>query len=140
MSKIHPCVLEEVKHSTQKERRIIDTLEPVMNRHRLVFDQSVVDKDYKSAQAYEAENKYTKSLIYQMTRISYEKGALKHDDRLDALAIAVAYWTERMGQDADRGISKVKQEALDKELKKFIEHASQRSSGGSDRWFSLRGR
>jgi hypothetical protein len=35
-----------------------------------------------------------------MTRITRQRGALKHDDRLDALAIAVAYWVESMGMDA----------------------------------------
>lgn len=33
-------------------------------------------------------------MFYQMTRITKERGALKHDDRLDALAMAVAYWVE----------------------------------------------
>ena len=42
------------------------------------------------------------SLIYQMTRITRERGALVHDDRLDALAMAVAYWTDRMSVDSDK--------------------------------------
>lgn len=140
MAKIHPCILEEVKHSTQKERRIIDTLEPVMNRHRLVFDRQVIEDDFKTAQAYEGDNKYTKCLIYQLTRISYDRGALKHDDRLDALAIAVSYWSERIGQDADKGIAQVREDALDKELERFMEHAIGGSRGQSDRWFDLKGR
>ena len=121
--KIHPCSVEEVKHHIQKERRIIDTLEPVMNRHRLIFDRSVLTDDYRTAQSYEADNKFTKTLIHQLTRISYEKGSLKHDDRLDALAIAVAYHVENMAQDADRGIAHQRQMLLDKELEKFMNHA-----------------
>jgi Holliday junction resolvasome RuvABC endonuclease subunit len=127
LAKSHPCIVEEVKHSTQKERRIIDTLEPVLNRHRLVFDRMVIEDDYRTAQAYEADNKYTKSLIYQMTRISYDKGSLKHDDRLDALAIAVAYWTERMAQDADKGVANEREKLLDKELEDFMANAIGRS-------------
>lgn len=123
-ARIHPCVIEEVKHSIQKERRIIDTLEPVMNRHRLIFDRNVIEDDYKSAQKYDSENKVYKQLVYQMTRVCYEKGALRFDDRLDALAIAVNYWVERMAQDADKGIASVKQRALDKELKSFMRLAS----------------
>lgn len=42
----YPCTIEEVKHSIQKERRIIDTLEPVMNSHKLIVSKSVVEKDY----------------------------------------------------------------------------------------------
>ena len=124
VNKIHPCAIEEVKHSTQKERRIIDTLEPVISRHKLIVDKRVVEDDYRTAQAYEADNKFTKTLIYQMTRINYDRGALKHDDRLDALAIAVGYWTENMAQDEDRGIASAKSEALDKELQRFMEHAT----------------
>jgi Holliday junction resolvasome RuvABC endonuclease subunit len=122
--KIHPCAVEEVKHSIQKERRIIDTLEPVISRHRLIMDKSIILDDYRTAQAYDADNRYTKTLIHQMTRISFEKGSLKHDDRLDALAIAVAYHSENMAQDADRNISSEKQARLEKELEKFLDHAT----------------
>lgn len=139
MGRTHPCIIEEVKHSTQKERRIIDTLEPVMNRHKLVFDSKVIEEDYRSAQAYDGDNKFTKSLVYQMTRISYDRGALKHDDRLDALAIAIAYWAERMGQDADKGVSSERERLLEKDLEKFMSHAL---GGGprQDSLISFRGR
>ena len=124
VSKIHPCSIEEVKHSQQKERRIIDTLEPVISRHKMVVDKRVIEDDYRTAQQYEADNKFTKTLIYQMTRVNYDRGALKHDDRLDALAIAVSYWVENMAQDDDRGIASEKAEALDRELQRFMENAS----------------
>ena len=139
LSRIHPCMVEEVKHSSQKERRIIDTLEPVINRHKLVFDRMVIEDDYRTAQAYEADNKFTKSLIYQLTRISYDRGSLKHDDRLDALAIAVAYWAERMAQDADRGISGERTRLLDKELESFMDHAIGRPPSGNS-MIAFRGR
>ncbi|WP_431310771.1 hypothetical protein [Labrys miyagiensis] len=35
---IHPCLIGEVKHSTHKEIRIIDTIEPLMARHKLIID------------------------------------------------------------------------------------------------------
>jgi hypothetical protein len=34
-----------------------------------------------------------------MTRLTRDRGALQHDDRLDALAIAVGYWVESMARD-----------------------------------------
>lgn len=120
LGKIHPCQVEEVRSSQQKERRIIDTLEPVMARHKLIVSPEVIQNDYDSAQKYDADNKFTKSLFYQLTRISYEKGALKHDDRLDALSMAVAYWVEQMSQDEQRGIKKHKDELLDRELEDFM--------------------
>jgi hypothetical protein len=123
LNKIHACAVEEVKHSTQKERRIIDTLEPVISRHRLIVDRMVIEDDYRTAQQYDADNKYTKTLVYQLTRITLERGSLKHDDRLDALAMAVGYWTENMAQDADRGIAHERQIALEAELTKFMDNA-----------------
>ena len=141
VTKIHPCAIEEVKHSVQKERRIIDTIEPVMSRHKLVFDKKVIEDDFKTAQAYDGDSKFTKSLIYQLTRISYAKGSLKHDDRLDALSIAVNYWVENMAQDADRGIAREKADLLDKELEKFMDHALGRgSSRSNNNWNPVYGR
>lgn len=123
VSAIHPHKIEEVKHSTQKERRIIDTLEPVISRHRLIFDPKVIEEDYRSANAYQNDNKFQKSLFYQMTRISYDKGALKHDDRLDALAMAVGFWAEQMKADVDRGISREKDAILQRDLDRFMQNA-----------------
>lgn len=139
ISKIHPCAIEEVKHSTQKERRIIDTLEPVMNRHRLVFDRMVIEDDYRTAQQYDGDNKFTKTLVYQLTRISYDRGALKHDDRLDALAIAVSYWVENMAQDAERGIAREKADAMDKEIEDFL-FSRLGAKGRSINWNPVYGR
>ena len=50
LSKIHPVTLSEVRHNTQKEKRIIDVLEPVMNQHKLVIDKKVIKQDYESTQ------------------------------------------------------------------------------------------
>jgi hypothetical protein len=140
ISKVHPCLIEEVKHSIQKERRIIDTIEPVLSRHKLVFDRSVIDTDYKTAQAYDGDNKFTKSLIYQMTRISYAKGSLKHDDRLDALSMAIGYWVENMKQDADRGIARERDDKFEEDLKHFMDHAIGRQSRSSTNWNAIHGR
>jgi hypothetical protein len=114
MSRFHKCLIEEVKHSTQKEQRIIDVLEPVMSNHRLIVDMSLISKDFESAK----DPKY--SLFYQMTRITKDRGALIHDDRLDALAMAVSYWVEHMARDNDKAVISMKSEMLKKELKGFM--------------------
>lgn len=111
LNNIHPCSVEEVKNNKQKELRIIDTLEPVMMRHKLIVNKSVVFDDYK---VYEKDQQY--SLIYQLTRISRERGALAHDDRLDALTMAVAYWLESMDRDASVGLEELAEEELEKWL------------------------
>ena len=134
LTKIHPCQVEEVRSSTQKERRIIDTLEPVMNNHKLVIDPSVIENDYKTAMKYEQAVRQTKMLVFQMTRVTQERGCLKHDDRLDALAMGVGYFTEQMARDEDLGASMIHQDNLDRELQRFMDNAVDpsgiRSRGG----------
>ena len=90
---VYPVAVEDADWSTtQKEARIIDTLEPVMNQHRLVVCPSVIDQDYRSTEGYSSEAIQRYRLFYQMTRITRERGSLVQDDRLDALAGAVAHW------------------------------------------------
>ncbi len=120
MLKTYPCSMEEVRHNTQKESRIIDTLEPVMNQHRLVIDPKVVQKDYDSVQHMPPDKGVKYMLTYQMTRIMKVRGALAHDDRLDVLAMAVQYWVDQMAADADSEIQIRRDDLLDAELDKFM--------------------
>ena len=60
-------------------------------------------------------------LFYQLSRITFDKGALRHDDRLDALAIAVGYWVEHMEGSTDRAHAEWHEEQIDKEIEKFME-------------------
>ena len=122
LTKVYPCTIEEVKHNIQKERRIIDTLEPIMNQHRLVVDQKALEKDYKTVQHYPPEKQPKYMLAYQMTRITKDRGSLVHDDRLDVLAMAVAYWVEQVAADVDKEIKNRKEELLDKELEHFMQN------------------
>lgn len=141
LQKVHRCSVEEVKHSTQKERRIIETLEPVLATHRLIVDPKVIKADYDSCQAYEADNKFTKSLFYQLTRVTLDRGSLKHDDRLDVLAMAVGYWVESMARDQDSGIKAEQSEALQKELEHFMDNALGRNTSSNTRgWNPVYGR
>lgn len=121
--RIHPCTIEEVKHSLQKEKRIIDTLEPVLNQHRLIVDPRVVEKDYKSVADELGETAERYRLFYQLPRLTRDKGALAHDDRLDALSIAVAYWVEALARDVQQAHRDHKDELLQIELDKFLESA-----------------
>ena len=45
----------------------------------------------------------------------------KHDDRLDALAMAVKYWVDQMAADADVKIQNRRDELFDMEIQKFVE-------------------
>ena len=88
--------VEEVRANVRKEDRIIDALEPILNQHRLVVDRSVVDWDYSSNKDAPPEQRILYMLFYQMSRMCREKGAVKHDDRIDCLAQGVKYFTDAM--------------------------------------------
>lgn len=120
MDSVHPCRIEEVKnYGKSKENRIIDVLEPVMNRHRLVVDKKVIENDLMSTKDRLSETSCQYQLFYQMTNISREKGCLNHDDRLDALAGGVAWFIEQMSQDEEHMIQAYKDEKWDEELRNF---------------------
>ena len=69
-------------------------------------------------------------LFRQMTRITRDKGALRHDDQIDAIAIAANYWVERMDRDQILAFDQHKEELLDQELDKFMETAIGRAPEG----------
>jgi hypothetical protein len=85
---------EETRATTRKEDRIIDTLEPVLNQHRLIIDQRLITWDYQSNNDMAPEERLPKMLMYQLTRMCREKGAVRHDDRVDALALGVKYFQD----------------------------------------------
>ncbi len=121
LAKIHRVTINEVRHSVQKEKRILDVLEPVMNRHKLIVDESVIQSDFNSTQHLPADKSLKYQLFYQMTRLTRDRGSLAHDDRLDVLAIAVNYWTEQMSRDVDEAMHYHKNEKLQRELESFTE-------------------
>jgi hypothetical protein len=82
-----PVSIEDFKVTGRKEARIIDTLEPVMTQHRLVFDKRCIN-DEKNQK--------------QITRIFDKKGALAHDDRVDCLAAAVGHWENLLSMNVDQ--------------------------------------
>jgi len=88
-----------------------------------VIDPKVVEEDYQSAQKYDQAVRLSKQMIYQMTRVTYERGALRHDDRLDALSMAIGYWVEQMARDEQLGIDDALDEARRLELEDFMDMA-----------------
>ena len=102
--------IEEVRANVRKEDRIIDALEPVLNQHRLIVDRGVIDWDFKSNPDAPPEERLLYMLFYQMSRMCREKGAVKHDDRLDCLAQGVKYYTDALAISAYEQIKLDKQE------------------------------
>ena len=117
--------VEEVRANVRKEDRIIDTLEPVLNQHRLVVDRSVIDWDYNSNKDDAPEKRLLYMLFYQMSRMCREKGAVRHDDRLDALAQGVKYFTDAMSISAQEVIKQRKRDDWNDMLEAFIDDPQQ---------------
>ena len=128
LGKIYPCTIEEVRSSKQKELRLIDTIEPLLNQHRLVFSKQLLLKDVKEALADPTKMQY--SLVYQLTHLTKDRGCLRHDDRLDALAIALAAIVETVGVDEDEAKDSYLSEMKNEVLENWLE------SNSDSRWFS----
>ena len=114
--------VEEVRANVRKEDRIIDSLEPVMNQHRLVVDKKVIEWDYASNKDEAPEKRLMYMLFYQMGRMCREKGAIKHDDRLDCLAQGVKYFTDAMSISAHEAIKQRKKEEWDSMIADFMDN------------------
>lgn len=135
LNKLYPeAGLQEVRHTNQKERRIIDTLEPVMNQHRLIVDRKLVEKDIKQA---EDDPKY--SLFYQMTRITKDRGSLRQDDRLEAVYGAVNHWVETMARDGQVAADAHRETLLEADLEAFMDHvvgSKYKATRGGANWLN----
>ena len=102
--------VEEVRANVRKEDRIIDALEPVMNQHRLIVDRKVIEWDFKSNPDAPPEERLLYMLFYQMSRMCREKGAVRHDDRIDCLSQGVQYFTDALSISAFEQIKLAKQD------------------------------
>ena len=114
-------LVEEVRANVRKEERIIDTLEPILNQHRLVVNKSVVEWDYNSNRDAAPEERLLYMLFYQMSRMCRSKYAVKHDDRLDCLAQGVKYFIDSLSISAQEQINLRKREEWNDILEQFID-------------------
>ena len=114
--------IEEVRANVRKEDRIIDSLEPIMNQHRLVVDKSVIEWDYRSNADEAPERRLAYMLFYQMSRMCREKGAIRHDDRLDCLAQGVKYFTDALSISAQEVIKARQTEEWQSMLDEIIDN------------------
>lgn len=101
MNKVHPCGIDEIRVTQQKERRICDQLAPLTQQHRLVISADVIRKDYQDAER-NNDRGYERSLLFQMSRITMDRGSLSADDRIDSLALACQFFTDAAAQDQTR--------------------------------------
>jgi hypothetical protein len=83
----------------------------------------VIKYDTASVRDMPTEKTLQYQLMYQLSRVTRARGALAHDDRLDAVAMGVGYWSEKMAQDSDKKMAVRKTAMLDKELREFMKNA-----------------
>ena len=114
-------LVDEVRANVRKEDRIIDSLEPVLNQHRLIVDRGVVEWDYSSNKDCPPESRLLYMLFYQMSRMCRMKFAVKHDDRIDCLAMAVKYFTDALSISAQEQINLRKREEWEDILQGFLD-------------------
>ena len=103
----------------------------MLNQQRLIIDPKLIRKDFDDT----PDVRY--QLFYQLTRITRDRGSLVHDDRLDALSMAVAYWVEQMAKDVDLALQEHKDNKLDDALEKFMESAVGYKGKGNT-WLDLK--
>lgn len=114
---VHPCRVEDAEWSkSQKETKIINILEPLTQSHRLVVDRRVLVDDARM-------DVVDYQFGHQFTRITKERGALAHEDRLEAVAGACYEWISAMAKDDKAAANDHREELLEAELQKFMDHA-----------------
>lgn len=98
------ATVETVRVTGQKEVRVIESLEPVLNQHRLVLHPDVAKDE---------------TLQHQWTRITRQRGCLDHDDRIEALAMAVRAWRDQMAPDPAKAAERSRQRLIEEEIRKM---------------------
>lgn len=107
--------LDEDFVTGQKERRIIDTLEPILGRGALIINESIVQEDIACAQIYPLTEQKVYGLFFQMNHITYDKDSLVHDDTLDALEGLCRHFQHQLLRDQEEAAKKLRE----KEFKDF---------------------
>ena len=119
--KEYPCTTEPIRQTTNKHRRILDTLEPLFSQHRIIVDTEVIKRDYEGTNnLYPPETALRYQLFYQISRLQKGANTLAQDDRIDALQIACHYWIQQLAKDQDLAFKTRKQEQFDRDLENFF--------------------
>ncbi|WCA46299.1 large terminase subunit [Caulobacter phage ERS] len=107
------CAVDDDMVHGQKELRIIETLEPVMARGALVFNESIVQEDADRCAVHSHDKRRLYSLFHQMSKITRDRNCLSHDDRLDALEGAVRYWQAMLAIDQHKAVEAQKAKEME---------------------------
>ena len=89
------------------------------------MDRKVIEWDYASNKDEAPEIRLMYMLFYQMSRMCREKGAVRHDDRIDCLAQGVKYFTDAMGISAQEQVRQRQREEWDFMIQDLIDDPQQ---------------
>jgi hypothetical protein len=126
---VEGCAIEDDHVTGQKEKRAIETLEPVLATHRLICDPEVIKESMRSKEGSMDPDAALKTGFYQLTRLTADRGSLKYDDHIDALAGAVRFHQERIGVDMKKESKERKAERTDAMLEDFAERFHRHKTG-----------
>ena len=104
--------VEDRQKNGQKEKRIVDTLRPVMQRHRLIFHRRALDDDFKLLAQYPTDQRNIRSVFHQIHNITTDRGSLQKDDRIDALEGLVRELTPALLRDDEAATRSREKSAL----------------------------
>jgi hypothetical protein len=88
----------------QKELRIIATLEPIMGRGALIVNEQILYEEAESIKRYDLRIRDTYSFLYQLSKLTRDRDALVHDDRIDAVEGAVRHYSAALAVDQNKAI------------------------------------
>ena len=130
LASIHPCTITDVRAIGQKEVRMINSIEPLTTNHKMVVSRELIERDLTFALKDPHNLPY--SFLHQFTHVSNERGALVHDDRLDALAMCCDHVKDMVMVDPEKEANRYIQQEADKMLDKVFALATNQygSHGG----------
>lgn len=100
-----PCpAIEDDLVTGQKELRLIGTLEPIMGRGALIINEAIFEEEAASLARYDVSVRNTYSFFHQLAFLTRDKGALVHDDRLDAVEGAARHFVAALAVDQQKRI------------------------------------
>jgi len=108
--------VQDIHASGQKEVRIISTLRPVIQRHRLIVHRKALEMDAEYLKQYPLDKRVMRSVFHQLHNITTDRGCLNKDDRIDALEMLVRDLSPQLVIDE----TKAAQERTRKEVMDFI--------------------
>lgn len=126
---VYPCtIIDDFNVKGQKEARILDNTIPLFTNHQIVFNEDKLREEVEWVQKNPVEN-LQYSLIYQLTHMTYEKGCIPHDDRIDALAIACQYISDMVIVSAESRVQAIRDKEIDDWLNNTIYNRKSNNKG-----------